>query len=498
MGEVYRARDERLGREVAIKVLAGELAADSERLRRFEKEARSASALNHPNIVTIHDIGSFEGVSYIAMEKVDGQTLRELVNGPLAIKRLLPIATQVADGLAKAHEAGIVHRDLKPENVMVTKDGLVKILDFGLAKLTAKSSGSGEGAKLPTMTGTTPGVVIGTVGYMSPEQANGEAVDFRSDQFSFGSMLYEMSTGKRAFQKKTAIDTLGAILNEEPEPIAALNPKVPTALRWIVERCLAKESRNRYASTEDLARDLATVRDRLSEATSGSGESLGVKPAARRRLGWIVAGALLLARGAASATSSRSRASRVRAPAVHADHVQPGMGHVRAVHARRPERRVQRAAGRESRSSCTRRGWAIPNPFRSGCRRRTCFPFRAMATWRSSWIRSTAARSTSERWLVLPWAGVRLARYPRPCRMPTGGRTASWQFSAGPKTNPGRLSSTRPERPSMRSGVPEEARPLPGCAPPESRRMDGSSPSSSIRWIIRALSPSWISRAGKG
>jgi len=293
MGEVYRAKDDRLGREVAIKVLAGELAADSDRLRRFEKEARSASALNHPNIVTIHDIGSFKGVSYIAMEKVDGQTLRELVNGPLALKRLLPIATQVADGLAKAHEAGIVHRDLKPENVMVTKEGLVKILDFGLAKLTAKGSGSGEGAKLPTMAGTTPGVIIGTVGYMSPEQANGETVDFRSDQFSFGSMLYEMSTGKRAFQKKTAIDTLGAILNEEPESIAALNPKVPTALRWIVERCLAKESRNRYASTEDLARDLATVRDRLSEATSGSGESLGVKPAARRKLGWIVAATLL-------------------------------------------------------------------------------------------------------------------------------------------------------------------------------------------------------------
>lgn len=297
MGEVYRAKDERLGREVAIKVLSGDVAADSERLRRFEKEARSASALNHPNIVTIHDIGSFEGISYIAMEKVDGQTLRELVNGPLAIKRLLPIATQVADGLAKAHDAGIVHRDLKPENVMVTKDGLVKILDFGLAKLTAKGSGSGEGAKLPTMTGTTPGIVIGTVGYMSPEQAKGEALDFRSDQFSFGSMLYEMATGKRAFAKKTAIDTLGAILNEEPEPIASHNPRIPTPLRWIVERCLAKEARNRYASTEDLARDLATVRDRLSETTSGSGASLGVKPAVRRRLGWMVAAALLFLGG---------------------------------------------------------------------------------------------------------------------------------------------------------------------------------------------------------
>jgi serine/threonine protein kinase len=299
MGEVYRARDERLGREVAIKVLSGDVAADSERLRRFEKEARSASALNHPNIVTIHDIGSFEGVSYIAMEKVDGQTLRELINGPLAIKRLLSIATQVADGLARAHEAGIVHRDLKPENVMVTREGLVKILDFGLAKLTAKGSGSGsrEGSPLPTMTGTSPGVIMGTVGYMSPEQASGAVLDNRSDQFSFGSILYEMSTGQRAFAKKTAIDTLGAILNEEPEPIGAINPGIPTHVRWIVERCLAKEPRQRYSSTDDLARDLAMLRDRLSEATSDAGASLDVEAAPRRRLGWVVAGAASLIAG---------------------------------------------------------------------------------------------------------------------------------------------------------------------------------------------------------
>ncbi len=313
MGEVYRARDERLEREVAIKVLRGELAADVERLRRFEKEARSASALNHPNIVTIHEIGSFEGVSYIAMEKVDGQTLRELVKAPLAIKRLLAIATQVADGLAKAHEAGIVHRDLKPENVMVTKDGLVKILDFGLAKLTAKGSGSGEGAKLPTMTGTTPGLIMGTVGYMSPEQANGATVDSRSDQFSFGSILYEMVTGRRAFEGKTPIDVLGAIVNAEPQPIAALNPRVPAPLRWIVERCLAKEPRNRYTSTEDLARDLATIRDHLSEATSGSEASLGVKPAHRRRLMWFAAGAALLA-AAAIGYFLANRTPSVKAP----------------------------------------------------------------------------------------------------------------------------------------------------------------------------------------
>ena len=271
MGEVYRARDERLSREVAIKVLPAAVASDAERLKRFEKEARSASALNHPNIVTIYDIGSTGGVSWIAMEKVEGSTLRELLaTGALPVKKLLQIAPQIAEGLAKAHESGIVHRDLKPENVMVTKSGLVKVLDFGLAKLTSTMSGSGEGSALPTMTGTTPGVVVGTVGYMSPEQASGEALDFRSDQFSFGSILYEMATGKRAFQKKTAIDTLGAILNEDPPPIGSINPQVPVPLRWIVERCLSKEPEGRYGTTSDLARDLATVRERLSEASATS------------------------------------------------------------------------------------------------------------------------------------------------------------------------------------------------------------------------------------
>src|SRR5215475_5001695 len=220
MGEVWRARDERLGREVAVKVLPEEVSSDAGRLKRFEKEARAASALNHPNIVTIYDIGSADSVAFIAMERVEGKTLRELLfGGGLPIKRLLQIAAQIAAGLAKAHEAGIVHRDLKPENVMVTKDGLVKILDFGLAKQTGPVSGSDEGSHLPTETGTSPGVVLGTVGYMSPEQAAGQTIDFRSDQFSFGSILYEMVTGRRAFQKKTAVETLSAILREDPRPM---------------------------------------------------------------------------------------------------------------------------------------------------------------------------------------------------------------------------------------------------------------------------------------
>src|SRR5262249_37365557 len=165
--------------------------------------------LNHPNIVTVYDFGSSDGLSYLAMEKVEGETLRKLVaGGPVPIKKLLPIATQIADGLARAHEAGIVHRDLKPENVMVTKDGLVKILGFGLAKLSSTGSGSDEGTRLPTVSATTPGVIMGTVGYMSPEQANGAKLDFRSDQFSFGSILYEMVTAKRAFAANTPINVL--------------------------------------------------------------------------------------------------------------------------------------------------------------------------------------------------------------------------------------------------------------------------------------------------
>src|SRR5262245_51475579 len=278
MGEVWRARDSRLARSVALKVLPDAVASDPSRLHRFAKEARSASALNHPNIVTVYDIGSEGPVSYIAMELVEGKTLRELLfAGALPLRKLLPIATQISDGLARAHEAGIVHRDLKPENIMVTKEGLVKILDFGLSKLTGGVAGEAE-SQLQTESGTSPGTVMGTVGYMSPEQAAGQPLDFRSDQFSFGSILYEMATGKRAFQKGTAIDTLSAILHEDPKPVAEISPEAPAPLRWIVDRCLSKETRQRYSSTDDLARDLATLRDHLTEAVTA-----GAIAAPRRR-----------------------------------------------------------------------------------------------------------------------------------------------------------------------------------------------------------------------
>jgi len=303
MGEVYRARDTRLGREVAVKVLPSALASDPERLKRFEREARSASSLNHPNIVTIYDIGSTDSVSYIAMELVQGEPLRALLTeGALPTRLLLQLSTQVAEGLAKAHAAGIVHRDLKPDNVMVTEDGLVKILDFGLAKLTQPDTSGGGRTQAPTVSGATEeGIILGTVGYMSPEQATGKSVDFRSDQFSFGSILYEMATGRRAFQRASAPQTLAAIIQDEPEPIATVNPKFPAPLRWTVQRCLAKESRNRYASTEDLARELTTIRDNLSEATSAIGVPQAEPVPARRRW-WIpavIAAAILLALGIA-------------------------------------------------------------------------------------------------------------------------------------------------------------------------------------------------------
>ncbi len=267
MGEVYRARDARLGRIVALKVLPERVASDPDRLRRFEKEARAASALNHPNIVGIFDVGKSNGISWIAMEWVPGKTLGAVLSGgPLPIKQALHVAVQVADGLARAHEAGVAHRDLKPENLMIQPDGFVKILDFGLAKLTDLAHLSGDGSRSTTQTG--PGAILGTVGYMSPEQAAGNPVDFRSDQFSFGAVLYEMATGKRAFRGKTDVDTLAAILNEEPEPISRIRPAAPPPLRWIVERCLAKDPQDRFSSTRDLASDLASLRDHLPELSA--------------------------------------------------------------------------------------------------------------------------------------------------------------------------------------------------------------------------------------
>jgi non-specific serine/threonine protein kinase len=240
MGDVYRARDIRLARVVALKFLRSTIAENPDRLHRFQQEARAASALNHKNIVTIYELGNDGPSHYVAMELVEGQTLRELlVSGRLPMRTSLEIAVQVAEGLTKAHEAGITHRDLKPENLMVTQDGLVKILDFGLAKLVPSSAAESDSV---TTSGshTASGTILGTVGYMSPEQAGGQRLDFRSDQFSFGAVLYEMVTGKRAFQRATAAETMVAILREAVEPIAFNNREAPAPLCWVIERCLTK------------------------------------------------------------------------------------------------------------------------------------------------------------------------------------------------------------------------------------------------------------------
>jgi serine/threonine-protein kinase len=269
MGEVYVARDPSLGRKVAIKLLPVRLSGDRETLVRFTREARSASALNHPNIVTIHEVGMDKGSGspYIVMEYIEGRDLRNLLaDGPLPNRRTLDIAAQIADGLAAAHEQGIIHRDLKPENVMVTKDGYVKILDFGLAKVVGAAEEEDVTARLD-MPGTNPGTILGTVGYMSPEQATGKVLDFRSDQFALGAILYELSTGKPAFEAENSIDTLSAILHREPPAITRFNAQVPQSFCGIVDRLLSKNAPERYSSTRDLARDLHNIRDRFATMT---------------------------------------------------------------------------------------------------------------------------------------------------------------------------------------------------------------------------------------
>ena len=265
MGVVYLARDVILNRTVALKILPAELSRHEDHLHRFEREALAASALNHPNIVTIYERGQEGSTHYIAMELVQGKTLRQLLDaGLLPMRKTIEIAAQIADGLAKAHDAGIVHRDLKPENLMVLPDGLLKILDFGLAKL-ALGSFEESVPSIRTALNTQPGLILGTVQYMSPEQASGGSSDARSDQFSFGLVLYEMVTGSVAFQRPTVAETLVAIIREQVAPIGMQNPDAPAPLCWAIERCLAKEPDSRYMLTRELARELATIRDHVME-----------------------------------------------------------------------------------------------------------------------------------------------------------------------------------------------------------------------------------------
>jgi Tol biopolymer transport system component len=270
MGEVYRARDTRLGRDVAVKVLPADLSADAERLRRFEQEARATGMLDHPNIIAIHDIGTYEGSPYVVTELLEGETLRERINGTaLPARKAIDYGGQVARGLAAAHDRGIVHRDLKPENLFLTRDGRVKILDFGLAKLKGiealtdrETRAVGESGD----PGTGAGTVLGTVGYMSPEQVRAQPVDHRSDIFSFGAVLYEMLSGRRAFRGASAVETMNAILKEDPPDLTETNRQLPPALERIVSHCLEKNPQERFQSARDIAFDLEALSGQSAQA----------------------------------------------------------------------------------------------------------------------------------------------------------------------------------------------------------------------------------------
>src|SRR5215471_18610227 len=273
MGEVYLAEDMRLHRKVALKILPADLASDRDRMRRFGQEATATAALNHPNIAHIYEIGKSDDVNFIAMEFIDGRTLRELIHsGQTDLSKLLRHVQHVAEGLAKAHGAGIVHRDLKPDNIMITRDGHAKILDFGLAKLIGPQRDSQTSSDEVSQAATailqqhsTPGVVVGTVGYMSPEQAQGKTnrIDHRSDIFSFGCILYEAVTGHRAFEGKDSIDTLNRIIREPVRPISEFRPNTPNHLQRIVRRCLAKDPEDRYQTIKDVAIELRELRHEL-------------------------------------------------------------------------------------------------------------------------------------------------------------------------------------------------------------------------------------------
>jgi len=297
MGEVYRALDTALKRDVAIKVLRADWSRDPDRLRRFELEAQAAAALNHPNIVSIFHIGEHDGSPYIVTELLQGENLREhLKRGPLRLRDVIDVGADIVRGLAAAHGASIVHRDLKPENLFLTKDGRVKILDFGLAKLQPSKSPSANGATASLQESTSPGSVLGTVGYMSPEQVRGEPADARGDIFAVGAILYEMLTGQRAFHKPTSAETMSAILNDDPPALSQIASTIPPGLQRIVNRCLAKNPQQRFQNASDLAFALEALSD------TGSSPAIPVDRSSRSRWPWIAVAIAVIAVFAAIGT----------------------------------------------------------------------------------------------------------------------------------------------------------------------------------------------------
>src|SRR6266481_2385482 len=295
MGEVYRARDTRLNRDVAIKVLPASFSSDLDRLQRFAQEARAAAALSHPNILSIFDIGDNQGAPYVVSELLEGETLRDrLRNGPLPARKAIDYAGQMARGLAAAHEKGIVHRDLKPENLFLTHDGRAKILDFGLAKLTHPEAGDSSGDAPTQQVGTDAGTVMGTAGYMSPEQVRSKPADSRSDIFALGAILYEMLSGKRAFHGDSSADTMSAILKEDPPELAETNRNVSPALERIVRHCVEKNPSERFQSVRDVAFNLEALTD-ISTSSHGGVRAMPEEPGSRRWLLPVLGGLLLVA-----------------------------------------------------------------------------------------------------------------------------------------------------------------------------------------------------------
>jgi hypothetical protein len=318
MGEVYRARDSRLGREVAVKVLPGNAARDADRLQRFAQEARATAALNHPNILTVYDIGSENDVQFVVSELLDGETLRTVLErGALPPRKAAEYGAQIARGLAAAHERHIVHRDLKPDNIFITREGRAKILDFGLARILQAADPADRTITAGATAGTTPGMVLGTMGYMSPEQVRGLAADHRSDIFSFGAVLYEMVSGKRAFRGATPADTMSAILSADPPEFETSTRSIPPILDRLVRRCLEKSPEERYQSARDLAFNLEAL-STMSPGEPGSGmvgsaAVVGVAPARPRSTGWTRAAIALLVGLAAGGAAGVWRAAPARA-----------------------------------------------------------------------------------------------------------------------------------------------------------------------------------------